>query len=110
MRFLKPMLLSFMILTLAGGVAYAKNKTKYSGVDRNNNGFLSGDEVMPVAVFSDLDVNDDGWVSRGEWRGGPATLTRLDVNGDDLLSENEFNSRQTSSLIDIILQGVFRGQ
>lgn len=118
MRFLKPMILSLIILSLAGGLAYAKNKMKYSGVDRNNDGVLSGDEVRPDARqqgngldrFSELDYNSNGFVSRGEWRGDPAALTRLDVNEDDLLTENEFYGRQSSSLIDIILQDIFRGR
>lgn len=70
MRLIKPVLLSLIILTLAGGLVYAKNnkgKMKHSGVDRNN----------------------DGVVTRAEWRGNNRSFNNQDWNGDGILSGDE---------------------
>jgi EF hand domain-containing protein len=40
--------------------------------------------------FNDLDRNDNGVISAGEWRGDRATFDRLDRNNDGVLSRREF--------------------
>jgi len=49
-------------------------------------------------------------ISRSEWRSDTETFNRLDTNRDNLLSENEFYSRQseTGILIEQIFQEIFR--
>lgn len=136
MQFLKPIicvLLSFAILALSGGMVQAKNdkgKMKYRGMDRNNNGVitreewrgndksfrnhdwngdgvLSGDEVIPGAhryqgaqpssysnLFSELDYNNDSFVSRSEWNNTTRSFDYLDLNRDGRLNRDEFYNRQ----------------
>ena len=44
-------------------------------------------------AFRDLDRNDDGRVSRGEWPHGDDSFRRLDRNGDGALSLGEYRRR-----------------
>ena len=65
-------------------------------VDRNRDGALDqteflGGEVDDVrdASFDDLDWNNNGRVERSEWSGSPAVFTSLDRNRDGVLSRFE---------------------
>ena len=65
-------------------------------VDRNRDGALDqteflGGEVDDVrdASFDDLDWNNNGRVERSEWTGSPAVFTSLDRNRDGVLSRFE---------------------
>ena len=37
-----------------------------------------------------MDVNNDGVISRDEWKGKPEAFNRIDKNGDGLLTREEF--------------------
>jgi Ca2+-binding EF-hand superfamily protein len=73
MRIFKPLMYCFIcILTLSGsvGLAYAKNE-KYE------------------MKYSNMDVNQDGIVTRNEWHGSDNLFNISDWNGDGVLSGNE---------------------
>ena len=52
---------------------------------------LQSNDVVPVGVddFDLLDYNNNGVVSRGEWRDGVASFNRYDVNRDGVVSRRE---------------------
>ena len=65
-------------------------------VDRNRDGaldqteFLGGDvDDVRDTSFDDLDWNNNGRVERSEWSGSPAVFTNLDRNRDGVLSRFE---------------------
>jgi Ca2+-binding EF-hand superfamily protein len=67
--------------------------------DTNKDGVLSAGEVWDnwspdrntwIERFSDLDVNNDGAITRNEWRDSVATFRDLDRNRDNRLSRAEF--------------------
>jgi len=65
-------------------------------VDRNRDGFLSQSEFLGGdiddardASFDDLDWNNNGRVERSEWNGSDAVFTSLDRNRDGVLSRFE---------------------
>jgi Ca2+-binding EF-hand superfamily protein len=80
------------------------NNQSFSNEDWNGDGVLSGDEVTPGARrpgdflssertasrFRDLDRNQDGVLSRGEWRGDRMAFNRLDSDRDGSLDRDEF--------------------
>ncbi|HEV8253753.1 MAG TPA: hypothetical protein VGQ78_03290 [Vicinamibacteria bacterium] len=82
------------------------NDVSFAAHDWNGDGVLSGNEVRPgaqppaVAVvpgagrrearFRELDHDNDGIISRGEWHGSGAEFRRLDRNRDGVLSWPEF--------------------
>src|SRR5215470_2863518 len=39
-----------------------------------------------------MDVNNDGAISRDEWKGKPEAFNRIDKNGDGLLTREEFGA------------------
>jgi hypothetical protein len=65
-------------------------------VDRNRDGALDQSEFLGTdaddardASFDDLDWNNNGRVERSEWTGTPAVFTNLDRNRDGVLSRFE---------------------
>lgn len=82
-------LLFILTLSLSGGLGQAKTNNpqmKYKGIDRNN----------------------DGVITREEWRSTSDAFNNLDTNRDNLLTENEFNSTQSSNIVERIFQEIFR--
>lgn len=83
---------------------WSGNDVSFRNHDWNGDGVLSGAEVRPGAErvrrasnrrdrFDDLDRNNDGWISRGEWRGALDVFDRLDRNHDGRLNRDEFSRR-----------------
>jgi hypothetical protein len=65
--------------------------------DRNRDGLLTRDEYFnpraPAArdeEFRRLDTDNDGVVSRGEWRGRPSVFNALDTDRNGVLSRDEY--------------------
>src|SRR3990172_3147895 len=91
------------------------NNQSFSNEDWNGDGVLSGDEVRPgarrvggllssersAARFRDLDGNNDGVITRTEWRGDRKAFDRLDTNRNGMLNRDEFFSNKNE------LQGRF---
>jgi hypothetical protein len=55
-------------------------------------GFILDSQGGPSYRFSNIDINNDGWVTRNEWHMGNADFTRLDVNRDNRISRFEFQN------------------
>ena len=95
------------------GEWYPNTRRSFEVLDLNRDGKLTRDEFYnpqkyPVSVFRELDQNNDGMVSPREWRSTNDSFNRLDTNGNNLLSEAEFNANQSDSLVIQILQEVFK--
>jgi Ca2+-binding EF-hand superfamily protein len=66
-------------------------------VDSDSDGSISRREFLGLGGedddredrFTDLDVNGDGRIARGEWHGGPRVFARRDRDGDGFLSRVE---------------------
>lgn len=135
MRFAKPVIyisLSCMLLAGAPELAQAKHtkshaqkNMKHQGKDRNDDGIitrtewrgeddqsfnnqdwngdgiLSGNELKPGAqrpvthydTFRTLDQNNNGYITRGEWRNTSGSFNELDLNSDGRLTRGEFFTR-----------------
>ncbi len=55
-------------------------------------GFTLDSQGGPSYRFSNIDMNNDGWVTRNEWNMGNADFTRLDLNRDNRISRFEFEN------------------
>jgi len=89
------------------------SRRSFEVLDFNRDGKLTRDEFYnpqqyPISVFRELDQNNDGMISRSEWRSTSEAFNSLDTNGDNLLSENEFNTPQSNSIAVQILQEIFK--
>jgi Ca2+-binding EF-hand superfamily protein len=98
---------------IAYGEWSPNTRRSFEVLDLNRDGKLTRDEFYnpqkyPVSVFRELDQNNDGMVSPREWRSTNDSFNRLDTNGNNLLSEAEFNANQSDSLVIQILQEVFK--
>jgi Ca2+-binding EF-hand superfamily protein len=83
------------------------NDQAFREQDNNGDGVLSGDEVRPrggamrtrrserarrealIARFSAMDTDNDGVITRSEWRGNAQTFREQDANADGVLSGDE---------------------
>jgi Ca2+-binding EF-hand superfamily protein len=72
----------------------------FSRLDRNGDRqltlaeFTAADDDDPEDRFADLDVNDDGRLTRDEWHGSTAVFTALDTNRDGVLTRVEAVGQQ----------------
>jgi EF hand domain-containing protein len=76
----------------------------FTRLDTSRDGYLSMQEYTqgggftldsrggPSNRFSNIDMNNDGWVTRNEWNMGSADFTRLDLNRDNRISRFEFEN------------------
>jgi len=84
----------------------------FRALDRDGDGLISFDEYLnrsgpapapapvvvpppveptaPVDTFAALDRNDNGVISRGEWRGDAQTFARMDRNDDNRITRDEY--------------------
>ena len=60
-------------------------------------GFVLDAQGGPSFGFSNIDMNDDGWVTRSEWNMGAADFNRLDLNRDNRISRFEFENSTAAS-------------
>lgn len=86
------------------------NDQSFREQDNNGDGVLSGDEVRPragamrtrrgerarrealIARFGAMDTDNDGVITRSEWRGNAQTFREQDANVDGVLSGDEVRS------------------
>ena len=76
----------------------------FTRLDTSRDGYLSMQEYTqgvgytldsqggPSYRFSNIDMNNDGWVSRSEWHMSNADFNRLDANRDNRISRFEFEN------------------
>jgi hypothetical protein len=76
----------------------------FTSLDTTRDGYLSIQEYTqgggfmrdslggPSYRFPNIDMNNDGWVTRNEWNMGSADFTRLDLNRDNRISRFEFET------------------
>jgi Ca2+-binding EF-hand superfamily protein len=55
-------------------------------------GFTLDSQGGPSYRFSNMDLNNDGWVTRTEWQMGSTDFSRLDLNRDNRISRFEFEN------------------
>ena len=75
---------------------------EFDRFDANRDNRISRSEFNNVATVSDpssyydrfaaVDLNNDGWLVRSEWRGSEAVFTRLDRNRDNRLNRSEYDA------------------
>ncbi len=80
------------------------SSAEFNRLDINNDNRISQFEFDNASVgspagdrFAFLDVNNDGWVMRSEWRGSQTAFSRLDTNRDNRLSRSEFTAQSTTT-------------
>ncbi|MGH9768320.1 MAG: hypothetical protein ACREAB_12870 [Blastocatellia bacterium] len=75
----------------------------FDRIDRNNDGSLSIEEVAPAGRnqgkgrIKQMDANNDGKISRDEWRGRDKAFGRLDANNDGVITREEIEARRQKS-------------
>jgi hypothetical protein len=80
------------------------NARLFTRLDANRDGSLSIQEYTqgggysldalggPSYRFSNIDMNNDGWIGRNEWNMADSDFNRLDVNRDNRISRFEFEN------------------
>ena len=71
------------------GKAKGRNKDKHSQTDRKRDRNREWDDESGGMRFQGMDRNDDGRISRSEWRGNDQSFANHDWNGDGILSGDE---------------------
>ncbi|MEO5739111.1 MAG: hypothetical protein ABIS29_00755 [Vicinamibacterales bacterium] len=76
----------------------------FARLDTNRDGYLSMQEYaqggdftldsqgVPSYQFSNIDLNNDGWITRNEWGMSTGDFNRLDMNRDNRISRFEFET------------------
>ena len=70
------------------------NRDRYLSIQEytQGDGFALDAQGGPSYRFSNIDLNNDDSISRGEWTMGSADFSRLDVNRDNRISRFEFEN------------------
>ena len=75
---------------------WSGTRAAFGRMDRNADGVLTRRELLSDTVVADgaddfglLDNNNNGVVSRGEWRDGVASFNRYDINRNSVISRGE---------------------
>ena len=76
------LLISAVLITVFTGCVSANSEKERRG----------GGERREKPVFSDMDVNNDGYVNKDEFKGPLNLFTEIDENGDSLITEEEFSN------------------
>src|SRR5262245_48632027 len=74
---------AYLLVLLTSISALAQNPQGQPGPRRR--GGLNGEKRMKT-----MDINNDGTISRDEWKGNPEVFDRIDKNGDGSLTREEF--------------------
>jgi Ca2+-binding EF-hand superfamily protein len=78
------LILAIYVLALLTSISVlAQNPQGQPGPRRR--GGLNGEKRMKT-----MDINNDGQISRDEWKGRPEAFNRIDKNGDGSLTQEEF--------------------
>jgi hypothetical protein len=80
------------------------NQPLFTRLDTSRDGYLTIQEYTqgagftldaqggPSYRFANIDMNNDGWVTRNEWNMDSSSFTRLDLNRDNRISRFEFEN------------------
>ena len=75
------LLISAVLITAFTGCASANSEQGRRGGERREK-----------PVFSDMDINNDGYINKDEFKGPSNLFTKIDENGDSLITEEEFSN------------------
>ena len=87
---------------------WSGTRVAFNRLDVNNDGTLTrrelegtGNDAVAAGYdeFDSRDYNNNGVISRGEWRDGAAAFNRFDVNNDGVISRREYTAVDSGSTI-----------
>ena len=64
----------------------------------SGDGFSADSQGGPRYMFTNVDRNHDGWITRNEWNMDDADFNRLDTNRDNRISQYEFQSYSSTNV------------
>jgi Ca2+-binding EF-hand superfamily protein len=86
---MKKMLAALLVLALCAATCPLLAQETPAGGKANTQ-----DEARLKARFSKLDTNNDGKISKDEWKGRPRAFDRMDTNHDGSIGFDEFKAAQ----------------
>jgi Ca2+-binding EF-hand superfamily protein len=80
---------------------WSRKPEKFDELDKNGDGYLDREEAVAAGrahgrrALKQMDVNNDGRVTRDEWKGAPKRFDRLDSNHDGVITQEDLAARKS---------------